>query len=99
MTFGGYGTVTQALAHGVPLVVAGLTEDKPEIAARVQWTGSGIYLRTENPSEAELREAINQLLTKPDYKREAQRLSREFGEIDTAAEVTGVLENVIVARS
>ena len=34
VTNGGYGGVQQALAHGVPLVVAGDSEDKPEVAAR-----------------------------------------------------------------
>ncbi len=37
--------VQQALAHGVPLVVAGDSEDKPEVAARVQWSGAGLNLR------------------------------------------------------
>ena len=35
VTNGGYGGVQLALAHGVPLVVAGNTEEKGEIAARV----------------------------------------------------------------
>jgi UDP:flavonoid glycosyltransferase YjiC (YdhE family) len=34
VTNGGYGGVQQALAHGVPLVVTGDSEDKPEVAAR-----------------------------------------------------------------
>ena len=38
VTNGGYGTVQQALAHGVPIVVAGATEDKPETAARIAWS-------------------------------------------------------------
>ena len=46
VTNGGYGGVQQALAHGVPLVVAGDSEDKPEVAARVQWSGAGINLHT-----------------------------------------------------
>ncbi|MEK8105903.1 nucleotide disphospho-sugar-binding domain-containing protein [Micromonospora sp. M12] len=41
VTNGGYGGVQTALYHGVPLVVAGASEDKPEVAARVEWTGSG----------------------------------------------------------
>ena len=36
VTNGGYGGVQQALANGVPLVVAGDSEDKPEVAARVR---------------------------------------------------------------
>ena len=52
VTNGGYGGVQQALAHGVPLVVAGDSEDKPEVAARVQWSGAGINLHTGRPSPA-----------------------------------------------
>ncbi len=52
VTNGGYGGVQQALAHGVPLVVAGDSEDKPEVAARVAWSGAGIDLRTGRPSQA-----------------------------------------------
>ena len=44
VTNGGYGGVQQALAHGVPLVVAGETEDKVEVSARVGWSGAGINL-------------------------------------------------------
>ena len=39
VTNGGYGGVQQALANGVPLVVAGDSEDKPEVAARVAVVG------------------------------------------------------------
>ncbi len=37
---GGYGGVHYAMEHGVPLVVAGLTEDKVEVSARVAWPAS-----------------------------------------------------------
>ena len=50
VTNGGYGAVQRALATGVPLVVAGNTEDKPEVAARVAWSGAGINLRTGTPT-------------------------------------------------
>jgi UDP:flavonoid glycosyltransferase YjiC (YdhE family) len=46
ITNGGYGTVNMALAHGIPIVSAGLTEDKEEVSANVQWSGAGIDLRT-----------------------------------------------------
>ncbi len=44
ITNGGYGGVNFALANGVPLIVAGTTEEKPEIASRVAWAGVGINL-------------------------------------------------------
>ncbi|PRC57278.1 glycosyl transferase, partial [Mycobacterium sp. ITM-2017-0098] len=49
VTNGGYGSVQRALSDGVPLVVAGQTEDKPEVAARVEYFGAGVNLRTGTP--------------------------------------------------
>ncbi|HEY9613231.1 glycosyltransferase [Allocoleopsis sp.] len=45
VTNGGYNGVQMALVNGVPLVVAGQTEDKPEVCARVEWSGVGINLQ------------------------------------------------------
>jgi MGT family glycosyltransferase len=42
---GGFGSVQLAIAHGVPMVVAGTTEDKKEVTAHVGWSGVGINLR------------------------------------------------------
>ena len=42
---GGYGTVNMALAHGVPIISGGLTEDKEVVSALVQRVGVGIDLR------------------------------------------------------
>ena len=49
VTNGGWGGVLASLAAGVPLVVAGGTLDKPEIARRVAWSGTGVDLRTGTP--------------------------------------------------
>ena len=62
VTNGGYGGVQQALANGVPLVVAGDSEDKPEVAARVQWSGAGINLHTGRPSPAMVARAVRRVL-------------------------------------
>jgi UDP:flavonoid glycosyltransferase YjiC (YdhE family) len=51
---GGYGGLHHALAHGVPMIVAGDTEDKMETTRRVEWSGAGINLRTARPTEARL---------------------------------------------
>jgi short chain dehydrogenase len=43
------GPSLQALAHGVPLVIAGQSEDKAEVAARLAWTGAALNLATDAP--------------------------------------------------
>ncbi len=59
VTNGGYGAVNYALSLGVPLVVAGDSEEKPEIAARVAWAGAGINLGTGRPSASQIEAAIS----------------------------------------
>jgi UDP:flavonoid glycosyltransferase YjiC (YdhE family) len=71
VTNGGYGAVNYALSLGVPLVVAGDSEEKPEIAARVAWAGAGINLGTGRPSASQIREAVRAVLTKPQYRKRA----------------------------
>jgi len=90
VTNGGYGGVQQALAHGVPLVVAGDSEDKPEVAARVRWSGAGIDLRTGRPSPGRVAEAVRRVVTRPAYAARARALQAEIQRtrpLDTIAEV------------
>lgn len=51
VTNGGYNGVQMALANGVPLVAAGQTEDKPEVCARIDWSGVGINLKPRHPRQ------------------------------------------------
>lgn len=76
ITNGGYGGVQQALSHGVPLIVAGDAADKPEVAARVAYTGAGIDLGTGHPRPAALAEAVNRILSTPRFRSAAGRLAR-----------------------
>jgi MGT family glycosyltransferase len=78
VTNGGYGGVQQALANGIPLVVAGDSEDKPEVAARVHWSGTGIDLRTGKPSPGRIAAGVRRLLGEPAYRKRAQALQAEI---------------------
>ena len=92
ITNGGYGGVHYALANGVPLIVAGDTADKPEIAARVAYTGAGIDLKTGKPSEGAIAAAVRTVLNTPKYRAAAQRLSQNIAAshaLDTIAETLG----------
>ena len=76
VTNGGYGGVQQAVAAGVPMVVAGDTEDKPEVAARVAWSGVGVDLRTGTRTPEAVRRAVRRVLADPSYREAAQRIAR-----------------------
>ncbi|MFI1393153.1 glycosyltransferase [Streptomyces griseoaurantiacus] len=72
VTNGGYGGVQLALHHGVPLVVAGGSEDKPAVAARVADFGVGVDLRTGRPGTAAVGQAVRRVLDEPAFRRRAQ---------------------------
>src|SRR5271163_734834 len=76
ITNGGYGTVNMAISHGIPVISAGLTEDKEEVSAHVQWSGAGIDLRTNQAAPAAIRYAVDEIFTRPCYHERAQQLSR-----------------------
>lgn len=92
VTNAGYNGVLSALAHGVPLVCAGRTEDKANVAARVAWSGAGIDLRTDTPAPARVGEAVRRVLGDPAYRRSAHRIRDDFARHDPAAEACDLLE-------
>nr|WP_294692027.1 nucleotide disphospho-sugar-binding domain-containing protein [uncultured Friedmanniella sp.] len=99
VTNGGFCGVQQALAYGVPLVVAGSTEDKPEVAARVAWSGAGVNLRTGSPSPRRVRQAVRRVGSRPSFRREAGRLQREIAGLgDPVATVANVLTRLTEDR-
>jgi MGT family glycosyltransferase len=95
VTNGGYGGVQQALGHGVPLVVAGQTEDKVEVSARVGWSGAGVNLKTNQPSAAQVANAVGRVLADPSFRSRARALAAE---IDVAPGLAG-LDRVLAAVS
>jgi MGT family glycosyltransferase len=98
ITNGGYGAVQRAVSTGVPLVVAGSTEDKPEVAARVAWSGAGINLETGTPSPTMIRDAVRRILADPRYLNRARELEADFARRDGVAEVAALVDEVLRER-
>lgn len=94
VTNGGYGSVNQALSFGVPLVTAGLTEDKADVNVRVAWSGVGINLATNNPTAQALRTAVHAVLENPNFRSRAASMAEEHSRIDTRAEIIRILGQV-----
>ena len=94
VTNGGYGSVNQALSYGIPLVTAGMTEDKADVNARVAWSGVGIDLQTHEPTPAALREAVRSVLDTSAYRQRAAEISREMEAIDTRAALLKIIAQV-----
>jgi len=78
VTNGGFGGVQLALSHGVPIVAAGKTEDKADVAARVAYSGVGLDLKTQKPTPRRLRAAIASIISDDRYRRAARKVQAEI---------------------
>ena len=83
VTNGGYTGVQHALSCGVPVVVAGLSEDKPRVGHRVEWSGVGINLRTATPTKEQVQNAVREILQNPSYRERAQAVQKAILQVDT----------------
>lgn len=95
VTNGGYNGVLAALSAGVPLVCAGTTEDKADVCSRIAWSGAGVDLRTDRPSEAALRDAVGRVLSDDRYRKAAGRIAEDFARHDGPGEAAGEMERVV----
>jgi zeaxanthin glucosyltransferase len=74
----GQNTVCEALAYGVPLVMAPIRHDQPIIANQVVRAGAGIRVRFHRVSPDQLRDAVTAVLDDPAYRSAAQRVRDSF---------------------
>lgn len=98
ITNGGYGGVQMALSNGVPVIVAGATEEKPEIAARVAWAGVGINLKAVTPSEKDIHGAVMKILHEPNYKNKTRQLQASYQNYDAPKRAADLSEQLLESK-
>jgi UDP:flavonoid glycosyltransferase YjiC (YdhE family) len=97
VTNGGYTVVTLALAHGVPLVQAGTTEEKAEIGARIAWTGVGVRIGTTRPDPGAVRRGVDRVLHRPSSPTR-RRVQADMARHDAGTEGADLLEQLARTR-
>ncbi|GAA5203888.1 glycosyltransferase [Microbacterium jejuense] len=95
ITNGGWGGTIAMLGHGIPLVVAGGDLDKPEVAARVAWSGAGVNLRTGTPKTATVQTAADRVLVEPSFRAAAGRLAADLRARGGAAHAAELIEGML----
>ncbi len=98
VTNGGYGGVQYALRYGVPIVTSSGQEDKPEVAARVAWSGVGIRLKSETPTPIAVRKAVHTALNDPRYREAAKRIAASMAQAPGIAQLADIVDE-LAARS
>jgi zeaxanthin glucosyltransferase len=89
----GQSTVNEALAHGVPLVLAPIRLHERTVAEQVTRAGAGITVSFSEATPAQLAAAVTAVLDEPGYRARARRISEEF----SAAGGTGAAAAHLVA--
>jgi UDP:flavonoid glycosyltransferase YjiC (YdhE family) len=73
-------------------VIAGGDLDKPEVAARVAWTGAGVDLRTGTPTAGQIARAYERVTTDPAVRDAASRVGAQLRSLGGAAGAARLLE-------
>ncbi|MFC3899224.1 glycosyltransferase [Lentzea rhizosphaerae] len=95
VTHGGHNTVCEALAHGLPLVVAPIRDDQPTVAAQVVAAGAGVRLTYSRARAADIRSALESVLDEPEYTAAAELVRESFLAAGGAAAAADRLEKVV----
>lgn len=91
----GHNTVCEALAHGLPLVVAPIRDDQPIVARQVVLAGAGVRVRFGRTRAEELRDALTAVLDDPGPRRAARRIQASFAAAGGAAAAADRLEKLL----
>jgi MGT family glycosyltransferase len=84
ITHAGHGSVTSALAHGVPLICVPFGRDQRDVALRAVATGAAITLRPTRLTARKLSRAVQQVLDRPEYRQAARRMQARLATEDGA---------------
>jgi MGT family glycosyltransferase len=99
VTNGGYGGVQYALRYGVPIVATGGKEDKPEVGARVAWSGVGRRIRSERPTPCALRRDIRAVLNQPRYRQASRRVAADMAAAPGFAGLADIVDRLVVGST
>ncbi|MGZ5362834.1 MAG: glycosyltransferase [Mycobacterium sp.] len=95
VTNGGYGGVQYSLRYGVPIVATGGKEDKPEVGARVAWSGVGRRIRSERPSPKAMRREILAVLNDPRYRQASRRVAADMAAAPGFAGLADIVDRLL----
>jgi UDP:flavonoid glycosyltransferase YjiC (YdhE family) len=99
VTNGGYGGVQYALRYGVPIVaVAGSHEDKPEVLARVAWSGVGRRIKTAHPTPSAIRRAVRMVLGDHRYRDAARHMATRMTASRGVQRLVEIVDETIAGR-
>jgi zeaxanthin glucosyltransferase len=97
LTHAGMNTTLEALTQGVPLVAIPITNDQPGVAARIQASGTGLFLPLAQLNAEALRGLVDEVLGTPSYRERAQAMKAAITELDGLGMAAGLIEKAFAA--
>lgn len=92
---GGHNTVCEALARGLPLVIAPIKDDQPIVADQVVAAGAGVRVKFGRVQPAELAAAVRRVLDEPSFRTAAAAVQASFTAAGGAAAAATALEELL----
>lgn len=88
----GYGGFIHGVTNGVPMVLGGGTEDKPEVSARGEFAGVAVNLRTGAPSKEQVADAVSKVFADSKFKERVMEIKKENEELDALSSIEQHIE-------
>ncbi len=98
VTNGGSGTLTAALAYGLPVVVVPIAADQPANAARCAARGLGRVVAPADLTPEVARHAVLTVLEDPAYRAAAEQMRAEIDALAGPEYAVALLERLAVAK-
>jgi MGT family glycosyltransferase len=95
LSHGGFNSVKEALAEGVPLVIVPIAGDQPYCARRCQALGVGRVIGPADRSAQAIRAAVRAVLGDPAYRDHAQNMRDDIRALPPAAAAVTALEQIV----
>jgi zeaxanthin glucosyltransferase len=95
ITHAGMNTTLESLARGVPMVAIPIANDQPGVAARIAWTGTGLFIPPSRLTARKLRAAVARVLSEPSFAGRAARMREAIDRAGGAARAADVIERVL----
>jgi len=96
VTTGGTGTVLATVSSGTPLVIVPMAWDQPENAWRIVEAGAGLRLPPGECTPDRIRGAVQRVLSEPSFRKNAERLEKDFARYGGAVQAATLLEDLAI---
>ncbi len=95
ITHAGLNTVMESLSCGVPMVAIPIANDQPGVAARIDWTETGLVIPFKKLTVPKLQKAIKTVLKDSKYRNNAQKLQAAMHKAGGVKQAADIVEQVI----